>query len=206
MEIVNLLRDIGVFGLAGFFIQQIIIKSTTRKVEAFKSELDQKTREFQTMLDNKIELYRAELNFKNFKSTKIYEKQLNIIIDLHKKLVKLNYETQEMMTFLKPVSNSALDRGDEGIKNAAQAYNDLNQFVQDNLIFIPEILVAKLNNIRNDYFSSYWDFTFGHRYGINNDFTTSKSLKASEEIKEKIQPAIDQIVTDFRLLIGSEKH
>jgi len=92
MEIINLLRDLGIFGLAMWFIQLLLSKSANRKFEAYKTELDSKTREFQATLDSKMELYKAELNLQNYKSTQIYERQLDVIIELHKKLVKLNRE------------------------------------------------------------------------------------------------------------------
>ncbi len=62
MEIFNLLRDLGIFGLAMWFIQLLLSKSADRKFETYKTELDYKTREFQSTLDSKLELYRAELN------------------------------------------------------------------------------------------------------------------------------------------------
>ena len=76
MEIINLLRDLGIFGLAMWFIQLLLSKSADRKFESYKMELDHKSREFQATLDSKIELYRAELNLQNYKSTQIYERQL----------------------------------------------------------------------------------------------------------------------------------
>jgi hypothetical protein len=204
MEIINLLRDLGIFGLAMWFIQLLLTKSADRKFETYKSEIDHKTREFQATLDSKMELYRAELNLKNYKSTQVYERQLNVIIDLHKKLTRLNREMQIMTAFMKPVIQDAEQEETERIKNAGEAYNDFMFFYQDNLIFIPKHTVVKLNTIRDDYWSSFNDYTFSRNYGIK-DFTFEKSNAAGDRVKEKIQPAVDQLVTDFRQLIGIEK-
>ncbi len=41
-EILDLLRDLGVFGLAMWFIQMLLSKSADKKVESYKTELNQK--------------------------------------------------------------------------------------------------------------------------------------------------------------------
>jgi len=206
MEIINLLRDLGIFGLAMWFIQLLLTKSADRKFETYKTELDHKTREFQATLDSKMEVYRAELNLQNYKSTQVYERQLNVIIDLHKKLTRLNREMQIMTAFIKQIIKDAEQEETDRIKNAGEAYNDFMLFYQDNLIFIPKHTVDKLNIIRDDYWSSFNDYTFGCNYGIRDKFTWEKSKEAGDKVKEKIQPAVDQLVTDFRQLIGFEKH
>lgn len=161
MEIINLIRDLGIFGLAMWFIQLLLTKSADRKFESYKTQLDHKTREFQTTLDSNMELYRAELNFQNYRSTQIYEQQLNVIIDLHKKLTKLNRDMQEMTAFMKPVVKNAEQEETERIKNVGDSYNDFMLFYQDNLIFIPKKTVDQLESVRSDYFNSYMDYTFG---------------------------------------------
>jgi hypothetical protein len=204
MEIINLLRDIGVFGLAMWFIQLLLSKSADKKFESYKLELDHKTREFQATLDGKLELYRAELNLRNYKSTQVYERQLNVIIDLHKKLTKLNREMQIMTAYMKPVVNDAEREETERIKSAGESYNDFFIYYQDNLIFINKNTVDKLNIIRNEYWSSFNDYTFGRNYNIQDKMTYQKSVEAMNRVKEKIQPAVDQLTADFRELIGVE--
>lgn len=204
MEIINLLRDLGIFGIAMFFIQLLLSKSANRKFESYKTELEHKTREFQSTLDSKMELYRAELNLQNYKSTQVYEKQLNIIIDLHKKLTKLSREMQTMTAFAKMIIKDEEREETDRIKNAGEAYNDYMLFYQDNLIFIPNNTVEKLNSIRNEFWSSFNDYTFGRSFGVSNKFTYEKAKEAGERVREKIQPAIDQLIIDFRQLIGVE--
>ena len=205
MDILELLRDIGVFGLAMWFIQLIISKSADRKFESYKTELDHKTREFQATLDTKMELYRAELTLQNYKATQIYERQLNAIIDLHKKLVTLNNAMREMTVFMKPVIKDAEQEENERIKKAGEAYNDFMLFYQDNKIFIPQDTVDQLEKVRNDFFSSYMDYTFGQRFGISDKFSFEKAKEAGDRVQQTVQPAVDQLVSDFRELIGIEK-
>jgi len=204
MSIINLLRDIGVFGLAMWFIQLTLTKSADRKFETYKTELNHKTREFQALLDSKMEFYRAELNLQNYKSTQTYERQLNVIIDLHKKLSKLNREMQAMTAFIKEVHEDSEQEEAERIKKAGESYNDFMEFYLDNLIFIPKNTVDKLDSVRNDYFNSYMDYTLGRQFGTEPKFTYQKFKEASNRVKDKIQPAVNQLVIDFRELIGVE--
>ena len=204
MEIINLLRDLGIFGLAMWFIQHLLSKSADRKFESYKTELDHKSREFQATLDSKIELYRAELNLQNYKSTQIYERQLDVIIELHKKLVKLTREMQIMTALLRQVIKDEKQEENERVKNAADSYNDFLQFYQDNLIFIPQSTVVKLNSIRDDYWTSFNDYTFGKNHASGDKYTWELLKEAGNRVREKIQPAVDQLVTDFRQLIGVE--
>jgi len=152
-----------------------------------------------------MELYRAELNFQNYKSTQVYERQLNVIIELHKKLTRLNREMQIMTAFMKRVIKDAEQEETERIKNAGEAYNDFMLFYQDNLIFIPKNTVDKIEVIRDDYWSSFNDYTFGRSYGIRDKSTYEKTVKAGDRVREKTQPAVEQLVTDFRHLIGVDK-
>lgn len=204
MELFDLLRDIGVFGLAMWFIQHLLTKSADRKLETYKTELSHKTREFQLSLDSKMELYKSELNLNNYKSTQVYERQLNVIIELHKKLVKLNREMQEMTSLLKLVAKDAEKEEWERIDKTGKSYNDFMHFYQDNIIFIPAETVTKINSIRNDYWSSFSEYTFGPKYGIKSEYTYEKSKAASERVEKEIQPALEQLIKDFRKLIGSD--
>jgi hypothetical protein len=112
MEIIGLLRDIGILGLAMWFIQHLLTKSADKKFESYKTELDQKTREFQTLLGSKLELYKYKLNLQNYKATQVYEKQLNIFIELHKRLRTMNKDYDGVSYF----SNEICHRKDDVTK------------------------------------------------------------------------------------------
>ncbi len=204
MEIIYLLRDVGIFGLAMWFIQHLLTKSANRKIESYKTELDHKTREFQALLDSKIELYKAELNIQNYKSTKIYESQMKVIVELHKKLVTLSKEMQIMTTLLNQVIKDAETEEIERINNAGKAYYDFFNFFHENKIFLPQSINEKIHVISDDYWDSFNDYTFGKNYEFKSSFTYEKSIQASKKIRDQIQPAVDSLISHFRLLIGVE--
>src|SRR5690554_7557025 len=97
MEIIELLRDLGIFGLFMWFIQMLLSISASRQFEGYKNDLNKTLIEHKTLFDSRLELYKTELNLQNYKATKIYEQQLSIIIELHKKLLILNQEMAVMI-------------------------------------------------------------------------------------------------------------
>ena len=188
MEIINLLRDLGIFGLAMWFIQMLLSKSADRKFEAYKAELDNKTRECQATLDSKMEWYKAELSLQNYKSTHIYEKQLDIITDLHKKLVMLNQDIR------------AINLCDEEQK-AESSYNEFLQSYCENLIFIPKKTSDLLKNFRYDNFRDFM-LKCGREFGSH--YSSESQNEKIERLNISIQLAIEQLILDFRHLIGVE--
>jgi hypothetical protein len=154
-KIFELLGNLGVFGLAMWFIQLVLTKSADRKFEKYKSELDQKTNEFQFFLDSKLETYKNELNLQNYKATKIYEQQLTIIIEIHKKLTILNRKMAIMPIVLMKNRTERTEETEKkeigAVSEAIIAYNEFLALYQDNLIFIPQNIVDKISSLLKDY-------------------------------------------------------
>jgi rhamnose utilization protein RhaD (predicted bifunctional aldolase and dehydrogenase) len=205
MGIIELLRDLGVFGLLMWFIQLLLSKSADRKFETYKSELSQKTQEFQSLLDSKLELYKVELNLQNYKATKIYEQQLSIIIELHRKLIKLNQTMAMMSVALMTIveSNEVTEKKEvDQVAKAGVCYDDFNAFYQDNIIFIPTNTTNKIDNIIREYsqnFSSYIS-----QRGTKNEITFEQARNIAQKIINEIKPALEQLTFDFRRLLGVE--
>ncbi len=105
---------------------------------------------------------------------------------------------QTMTAILKPVVEDADQEETDRINSAGEAYNNFILFFSDNLILIPQQTVDQLNTIKDDYWNSLNDYTFGRNYGIKDKFTFEKSLEAGERVREEIQPALNQLIRDFR--------
>ncbi|HPS29573.1 MAG TPA: hypothetical protein PLZ43_04915 [bacterium] len=204
MEIFQVLRDIGIFGLAMYCIQLLLTKSADRKFESYKTELEHKTREFQLTLDSKIELYRAELGLQNYKSTQVYERQLNVFINLFEKISELNIEMMAMTSVVKMVSTDVVEVEKE--ENAAWAkicelYNDLSKYYKKNLIFIPKSTVVKINGLLDEYYNNINICITEKQCGTKTDFAIM-TAKVGQIVREKIPQTLDQIIVDFQSLIG----
>jgi hypothetical protein len=207
-EILDLLRDLGVFGLAMWFIQMLLSKSADKKVESYKAELDQKTKEFQFFLDSKIESYKIELVLQNYKATKVYEQQLNIIIELHRKLTKLN---SNMAIISVVLMKDIIEKTDETerkvqdkLASAIITYDDLLSFYQNNLIFIPQSIIDLISNVLGEYSRNITSYI--ERRGTENDITFQQALESSQKIISETKQAIDLLTFEFKSLLGVEKH
>lgn len=205
-EVFKLLSNVGVFGLAMWFIQMLLSKSAERKFESYKNELDQKTKEFQFLLDSKLETYKIELNLQNYKATKVYEQQLNIVIDLHRNLTNLN---KEMVLLSLLLMKNITDKTDETEKNeieqAAKAittYDNFVLFYHNNLIFIPQKIVDKINDIIGEYSKNFLSY-FNQR-GTNNEITYEQAFESAKKLSTDINQALGLLTIEFKKQLGVE--
>ena len=205
-KIFALLGNLGIFGLAMWFIQLLLSKSADRKFERYKSELDQKTNQFQFFLDTKLEAYKNELNLQNYKATKIYEQQLNIIIEIHKKLTILNRKMAIMpIVLMKNITEKTEETEKKEIGTVAEAiiaYDEFLSFYQDNLIFIPQNIANKINSILKDYSQNVLSYI--KNKGTENKISFEQALASAERIPNEIKQALDLLTLEFKSLLGVE--
>ncbi|MBV2223652.1 MAG: hypothetical protein KUL74_02215 [Cloacibacterium sp.] len=207
MEIIELLRDLGVFGLFMWFIQMLLSKSASRQFEGYKNDLNKTLIEHQTLFDSRLELYKTELNLQNYKATKIYEQQLSIIIELHKKLLTLNQEMAVMIIVrMKNLTEKTAESEEKDLSQIAKTgayYDDFLKFFQQNILFIPQDTADKIDLIIKEYVSNILNLITkkGTTEDLSFDEVQSLGLKLRTEIKE----AIEILKIDFRKLLGVEK-
>jgi hypothetical protein len=204
MEFLKLIKDIGIFSIAMYFIQLLLSKSADRKFEVYKVELEHSSKEFQNKLDTNLQLFKAKIDFENFKSTKVYERQLSVIVDLHSKLVQLNFSMREMTAIFKQVGESFEKEEEDRIRNTVSSYNEFLIFYEKHKIFLPDKTISSLDKIRDDYFSIFIDYTHGKKYASLDNEARLKMFNASERMKNEIQPSLKLLIDDFRFLLGPE--
>ncbi len=208
METLNLLENIEVlvFGLVMWVIQLLLLKSANRKFESYKTELNQKTKEFQFLLDSKLQTYRMELKLQNYKETKVYEQQLTIIIDLHKKLTVLHKKMVLISIALKQRISEQTEEYEkkelESVADASITYDDLLLFYQDNLIFIPQNTVDTIDTILQEYSQNFANYI--KQRGTINDITFEQALESESKINGEIKEALNLLTCEFKRLIGVE--
>ncbi len=205
-KIFELLRDLGIFGLAMWFFQLLLTKSADRKFERYKSELDQKTKEFQFFLDSKLETYKIELNLQNYKATKVYEQQLTTIIDLHKKPAILSRKMAIIpVSLMKNITERTDDTEKKEIDTVAEAmtsYDDFLLFYQDNLIFLPQSIVDKINGIIGEYNQNFLSYV--SQRGTKNEITFQQASDSGKKMTNEIKQALGLLTHEFKNLLGVE--
>lgn len=202
MEIISLLKELGVFGIIAFFIQWQLNKSAGRKFEQYRTNLEIQTRQQQSDLDSKLETYKSKLSILNYKSTKIYEQQLSAVIELYRKLICFDKEISQMTTRWKVIHpNQDEEKNDsEQINRAIKAYEEYFLFYKDNLILFPAKSVAQLDALNKQYDEIFRDYLFVKTNKISAE-NSCRLLKQANENTKNSHIAMEQLIDDFRKLL-----
>ncbi len=207
MEIIDLLRDLGIFGMFMWFIQMLLSKSASKQFESYKNELNKTLIEHQSLFDNRLELYKTELNLQNYKATKIYEQQLSIIIELHKKLLTLNQEMAVMIIVrMKNLMEKTAESEEKDLSQIAKTgafYDDFLKFFQQNILFIPQDTADKIDLIIKEYVSNILNLIM--KKGTTEDLSLEEVQSLGLKLRTEIKETIEILKIDFRKLLGVEK-
>lgn len=203
IEIIHVLKDVGIFGLAMWFIQRVLTKSAERKTEILKVELDQKTKEFQYTLDNKLETYKIDLAFINYKNSKIYERQLDAILELHNQIKHLN---SEMVALSLYIAKSKFEDNEE-IKNkiyeklshTIKTHDELQKNYINIQLFIPQKIVNLIDNILRNFADNIMNLM------ELNELDKDDILITISKIRKETKQAIDLLSFEFKNLLGVDK-
>jgi uncharacterized protein Yka (UPF0111/DUF47 family) len=160
------------------------------------------------ILDSKLETYKIELTLQNYKATKVYEQQLNIIIELHRKLTKLNSNMAVISVVLMKDIIEKTEETERKVQDqfagAIIAYDDLLSFYQNNLIFIPQRIIDIISSILGEYSSNI--ISYIKQRGTENDITFQQAHESSQKIIHETKQAIDLLTFEFKSLLGVEKY
>lgn len=206
----EVLRDIGVFGVAAFIIQRIIEHSSTKNLEKYKQELDFTIRGYQLTLDTDLERYKSELNLHLTWQTTLYDKRLTIIDEMYKKLVTLD-SAMRAMTGMHLVYEDAEKENQERVDAAQKAFADYNNYFLYNKLYFSKTVSDLLENIRKEYYSANFDFFEPKRLQSFTGGQPSKegyraavetSQATSKRIQNDIPKILEQLEEEFRKLLG----
>ena len=83
----------------------------------------------------------------------------------------------------------------DAVSDAIIAYDDLYLFYQDNLIFIPQNIVDKINSILSDYSQNF--ISYVSQKGTKNEITFEQALNSANRIPNEIKQALDLLTFKF---------
>jgi hypothetical protein len=206
----EVLRDVGVFGIAAFVIQRIIEHSSTKNLEKYKQELDFTLRSYQLTLDTDLERYKSDLNLHFTRQTTLHDKRLSIIDEMYKKLVNLD-SGMRAMTGMHLVYEDAEKEDQERVDTAQKAFAEYNNYFLYNKLYFNKEISTLLENIRKEYFSANFDFfepkrlqsfTGGRPSEGGYRAAVETSQAASKKIRDDIPKILGQLEEEFRKLLG----
>ncbi|PGH38378.1 MAG: hypothetical protein CRN43_15505 [Candidatus Nephrothrix sp. EaCA] len=154
-----------------------------------------------------VKRYQSKLDFHSYRSTKIYDRQLNVIVDLHGMLVKLHGSIM-WMTRLTHVSYKGGDEDEkERRKNVDNFFNDFDTYYFNNLILLPKTTADKIQCLRESYHRNSVAYIFAKdtKPELSKWQERHDQLEKIHKNIEDMQPSLDQLAEDFRSFIAAEK-
>lgn len=213
-DVLQILKDLGIFGFAVWGIQKIISNSSERKFADYKSLIDQQLLSYKNKYDLQIENHRSELKLLNDRLGSLHSERLDIIKKLNDKLVKLNSAMVRLVSIrpVHPDKNEDKKIEEKILADTQSTYADYNNFILFNKIYFDKPFADKLEQIRKDYFDAQWDFfepkrlaSMGLTTGTLYIDSVKKVKDASIKIKEQIPQLIAEVEDEFRTILGVDQ-
>lgn len=192
-------------GLIVWLIQKTFESFMAKRLEAYKTELNLKSNEYQLKLDKDLKEYESKLNLFINKNNLLHQKRLDILSKLYKKLVSLNLTMFELTRFVKFVY--AGEDGDksenERIMKAGLAYNNFSEYFDNNKIYFSTEICDLIVKLKKEFWDSYNDYTFKSKFGLPPSKMTYQQAKdAARKIDEDVPEILELIEKEFRIIVG----
>lgn len=187
MEWINLLKNLGFFGVAvsgaSWVIKKYFEKLFDKDLELFKSNLEKQSIEFRIRYE------------------KLHSERVDVVKEVYKKIVKTHKSFSLLMNPFQQVGDSTEEeKGNEAAKNA----NELTEYYEENRIFFDEKLSADIDSLLLEFKESWSEFS-GSRVskGLKDNKTMLNQWnKAWKQIQEKVPVIKKQLENEFRIIFG----
>jgi hypothetical protein len=162
-ELIELLKDLGIFGFIIWGVQSIINKSASKKMENFRNEMEFKTRKLQSELDverDKLKLQIEEIKYKN---SKLHDKQGEVIETLYKNLVLLSRSIRRYTAFVKLVPINEEERNQEErqqLTDIEENFAKFSEYFELNRIYFTEEMCKSIEDLSSIYNEKMHDYIF----------------------------------------------
>ncbi len=192
-------------GLIVWLLQKTIESFMTKRLDAYKSELQLKSDEYKLQLDKDLKDYESKINLYLNKTNLLHQRRLDILSKLYKKLVFLNRTMFELTRLVKFVYEG--EDGDESerkrIMDAGIAYNDFSEYFDNNKIYFSKEICDLIVALKKEFWDSYNDYTFRSKFGLRpSEMTYQQAKDAAKKIDEDVPKILEEIEIEFRKIIG----
>ncbi len=208
---INLLKDIGIFGISAAIIKTLVDSSANRKLEKYKQTLTFSTKEFELKLNSSLEKYKSDISLHLNRQNKLHEKRLLVIDEMYKLLVTLDSAMREMTQFMKPIIEDAEKEEKERIARSQNAFSKYNNYFLFNKLYFNKETADLMETLRKEYFSASWDYFepkrmqefAGDQLSAEGKHNAHKiALDASKRIVNDIPKTLQALEAEFRKLLG----
>jgi hypothetical protein len=175
-EIVKWLGQLGLFGIASYWIQKSIDNSASKRLEEFK----------------------GTLNLMHSKQTSLHDKRLSVIESMYVKLVDLDYS---MRTLTNPLKfDTANDTEVKLIQSSNEKFQDFNMYFERNKIYFSVKTCDVLNNIREQFYSALWDYDqprFLKSMQVDDGTVLRQAYLKAHDVYEKVKDKFPVLRSDM---------
>lgn len=185
---IQLLAQLGLFGIAAYYIQKQIDSASQKRLEEF----------------------RHTLSLMSTKGIKLHEKRLLVIEDLYGKLVELETAMLWLTSPLKFVFGNPAEYENGLLKNAAESYSAFAVFFEKNKIYFTTVLCLDIEKIRNTFNEAMINYN-EHKLFEKDEVdrktyiaARQKMLDAFKTVKEIIPKLRHSLESDFRKILAVE--
>jgi hypothetical protein len=180
-----------IFGLAAYYIQVLINRSATNKINFYKSELDIKLAE-----------HKEELERMTFKYSKFHERRLERLSDLYARISDLNIYMHDLTAIFKAVKDNYEKEELERMEKAKNAFNDFLFCFERNRIYINKNTCQLFIELRNEYLGNIIKYHSAHNKNGDalSHFKMIKEIQVS--MQEKIPKIREELEEEIRGLIS----
>lgn len=201
MELLQIFKDIGIFGIGATVIGLLVKYFIDKRFKSYEIELQAKSIEFKLALEKKIESHKADLNLLSFKKEKLHFTRLEVVSELFKRIVKLNFSMQEMFEIYKKKTENFDKEEEKRIKKAGNSYNYFSTYYREHEIYFSDESCKLLDSLIREYSDSIFDYTYEKIYGIKNPKGFTEVYK---KVSEEIPNILGLLKKEFRKIIDVE--
>jgi hypothetical protein len=185
-ELLKVAGQVGIFGIAAFWIQKIIENTSNKRLEEFK----------------------LSLSLIETKENSLHAKRIYVMETLYSKLVDLDFAMQELTQIVKFVDGDFEENDKKLVDKASSTFKDFHSYFEKNKIYFTESTCLMIHQIRDAFYNSIWDYN-AHKIVKASRITESeivieaheKILKAYRSVKEEIPKLRSVLETEFRKIL-----
>lgn len=212
MDWEKILSEIGVFGIiAGlivWLIKQLGQRLIDRNTKSYELELQNKADLFRAELNHASEEFKSELEFLSQKANKLHDKRLEQIKEIYSLLTDF-YNDMYTLTTWKIVTGMSKEEVQQqefdNTKKAEQSGNEFLTFYQKNKLYFNQETCGLIDEIIKLLKDSHSDFSFKYIFGpLSADLEIERVKRATEQIREKVPEIKAKLEQNFREIIGVE--
>jgi len=198
MDWKEIIQNLGLFTIATGFISWLLKKLgeyfLDKRFKSFEMELQLKSDNYKLELDKGLETYKADLTLQHVKKERLHNKRSEILEELYKRIVDLDFAMRELTAVFKQVKSDYDAEERERIDKAGNAYNEFLKYSRVHKLYFNEETTKKLDNLTAKYFDTLWDYS--DKQLKLADRETMKNVY--KNINEEIPKILADIDADFK--------